>query len=88
MVLGAALSYLASWFSERAKWKREYSARWDQQRLAALTEFAPHSRSKFACAYAWLLGMDLGRAQSLLIQGSASPDSKKLRMYVLRNSKP
>ena len=39
VVIGAATSYGASSFAERARWRRDQAIRWDAQRLPAYIEF-------------------------------------------------
>jgi hypothetical protein len=39
-VLGAALAWLGAYTNDRAKWRRERAARWDERRLTAFVEYA------------------------------------------------
>lgn len=40
VVIGALATFIATAASERARWRREQSVRWDERRLAAYTEYA------------------------------------------------
>jgi hypothetical protein len=40
VVVGAVLSYLASGLTERGRWRRQLSVRWDERRLTAYVDYA------------------------------------------------
>jgi hypothetical protein len=58
VLVGAVASYLAAMFTERTRWRRTESARWDEKRLAAYTEYA--SAVKIVINLAWRVAATRG----------------------------